>query len=57
MSMAALPLLPPLPRRDLRDGDGAVAVRFGKNRRGSSVVAVGFGKKSSRQRQHFFRGY
>jgi hypothetical protein len=35
ISMAALPLPPPLPRRDRRGGNGAVAVGFGKNRRGS----------------------
>jgi hypothetical protein len=40
MSMAALP--PPLPRRDRRGGTDAVAVVFGKNRRGSGAVAVAF---------------
>jgi hypothetical protein len=42
MSMAALPLPPPLPRRDRRGSGGAVAAGFGKNRRGSGVVAVAF---------------
>ncbi len=42
--MAALPLPPPLPRRDRRGGGGAVAAGFGKSYRGSGVVAVGFGK-------------
>jgi len=44
MSMAALPLPSPLPRRDRRGGRGAVAAGFGKSHHGSGAVAVGFGK-------------
>jgi hypothetical protein len=44
MSMAALPLPPPLPRRDRRGGGGAVAAGFGEIHHSSGAVAVGFGK-------------
>ncbi len=42
MSMAALPLLPPLPHRCRDGGGGAAAADFLQGHRGSGAAAAGF---------------